>query len=250
MEHRTAEEQRHEFLTALNEKKMMVNKLEARLSAVQSTMTSSDGGEQKSQTYFLIQAAQEREQLQRDGDLLDAKLKKTEKEIMSLNNLLRTLNVKNQAFKQSLNKADPHGRDAGTKKSLESKNRQVANQIKRKEQALHNLEEDVAVVDQRLQVAQEETNQLRDFVGKLEDQHSRIDSERQEQEERMQKTADSATKAAQELRAARGLRPDEAAPEELDLELQDATQVDSCTLGMQLFLNCFPPDNTMAISDE
>merc|ERR1711959_337470 len=104
---------------------------------------------------------------------------------------------KNQAFKQSLNKADPHGRDAGTKKSLESKSRQVANQIKRKEQALHNLEEDVAVVDQRLQVAQEETNQLREFVGKLEEQHSRIDSERQEQEDRLLKTTESATKAAQ-----------------------------------------------------
>merc|ERR1711959_675592 len=167
MEHRTAEEQRHEFLTTLNEKKMMVNKLEARLSAVQSTMTSSDGGEQKSQTYYLIKAAQEREELQRDGDLLDAKLKKTEKEILSLNNLLRTLKVKNQAYKSSFNQADPHGRDAGTKKSLESKSRQVANQIKRKEQALHNLEEDVSVVDQRLQVAQEESRQLQDYVNKL-----------------------------------------------------------------------------------
>lgn len=225
MEHRTAEEQRHEFLTTLNEKKMMVGKLEARLSAVESTMSSSEGGEQRSQTYFLIKAAQEREQLQRDGDLLDAKLKKTEKEIMSLNMLLRTLNVKNQSYKQSFGKADPKGNDQSTKKSLETKAKQLDNQLKRKEQALHNLEEDVAVVDQRLQVASEEQSQLSSFVQNLEDRHGTIDHEVNEQQERLAKTTESASKAAMELRSARNLSDDQAAPEELDLELQDAHQM-------------------------
>lgn len=225
MEHRTAEEQRHEFLTTLNEKKMMVGKLEARLSAVESTMSSSDGGEQQSQTYFLIKAAQEREQLQRDGDLLDAKLKKTEKEILSLNTLLRTLNVKNQAYKSSFSKADPKGNDQSTKKALETKAKQIDNQLKRKEQALHNLEEDVAVVDQRLQVADEEAQQLSSFVQNLEDQHQRIDQEVGEQQERLSKTTEGATTAALELRTTRGLGGEQPAPEELDLELQDAMQM-------------------------
>lgn len=225
MEHRTAEEQRHEFLTTLNEKKMMVGKLEARLSAVESTMSSSDGGEQQSQTYFLIKAAQEREQLQRDGDLLDAKLKKTEKEILSLNTLLRTLNVKNQAYKSSFSKADPKGNDQSTKKALETKAKQIDNQLKRKEQALHNLEEDVAVVDQRLQVADEEAQQLSSFVQNLEDQHQRIDHEVGEQQERLSKTTEGATTAALELRTTRGLGGEQPAPEELDLELQDAMQM-------------------------
>jgi len=225
MEHRTAEEQRHEFLTTLNEKKMMVGKLDARLAAVESTMSSSDGGEQQSQTYFLIKAAQEREQLQRDGDLLDAKLKKTEKEILSLNMLLRTLNVKNQAYKTTFAKADPKGNDVSTKKALETKAKQIDNQLKRKEQALHNLEEDVAVVDQRLQVAEEEAGQLQEFVNNLDDQHQRIDSEVADQQDRLNKTTDSATTAALELRTVRNVGNEEMAPEELDLELQDASQM-------------------------
>jgi len=231
MEHRTTEEQRHEFLTTLNEKKMMVEKLEARLKAVQSTMSSSDSGEKKSQTYFLIKAAQEREQLQRDGDLLDAKLKQTEKEILSLNMLLRTLNVKNQAYKQSFAKADPNGQDAGTKKSLESKHRQVEGQLKRKEQALHNLEEDVAVVDQRLQVALEEDKQLSNFVGDLKEQHDRIDSEFKEQQERLEKGLENARKAKQDLRVARGLDMNQVTPEELDLELQEAQKINQDLLA-------------------
>ena len=225
MEHRTTEEQRHEFLTTLNEKKMMVGKLEARLSAVESTMSSSDGQQQESQTYFLIKAAQEREQLQRDGDLLDAKLKKTEKEILSLNTLLRTLNVKNQAYKGAFQKSDPKGADQNAKKSIEAKAKQVENQLKRKEQALHNLEEDVAVVEQRLQVATEERNHLQEFVTNLTEQHNRIDTEVAEQHDRLGKSTETATKAALDLREARKLGAEEPAPEELDLELQEARQM-------------------------
>jgi len=163
--------------------------------------------------------------LQRDGDLLDAKLKKTEKEILSLNMLLRTLNVKNQAYKTTFAKADPKGNDVSTKKALETKAKQIDNQLKRKEQALHNLEEDVAVVDQRLQVAEEEAGQLQEFVNNLDDQHQRIDSEVADQQDRLNKTTDSATTAALELRTVRNVGNEEMAPEELDLELQDASQM-------------------------
>merc|ERR1711998_431515 len=103
---------------------------------------------------------------------------KTEKEILSLNTLLRTLNVKNQQYKGAFHKTvHGGGGDAGNKKALETKSKQIENQLKRKEQALHNLEEDVAVVEQRLQVAEEEASQLNEFVKNLEDQHSRIDTE-------------------------------------------------------------------------
>ena len=51
------------------------------------------------QSYFVIKAAQEKESLQREGDDLDAKIKKAEKEIRALENTLRLLNARNETYR-------------------------------------------------------------------------------------------------------------------------------------------------------
>ena len=55
------------------------------------------------------QAAQEREELQREGDDLDAKIRKAEKEIQALENTLALINSKNNKFRKSLQTFDPSG---------------------------------------------------------------------------------------------------------------------------------------------
>lgn len=50
---------------------------------------------------FYFQAAQEKEALQREGDDLDAKICKAEKEIVALENTLRVLNNCNSNYRNS-----------------------------------------------------------------------------------------------------------------------------------------------------
>ncbi|KAJ3081943.1 Coiled-coil domain-containing protein 39, partial [Quaeritorhiza haematococci] len=51
------------------------------------------------QAYYVIRAAQQREELQREGDELDAKIRKAEKEIKALENTLRHMNDRNEEFR-------------------------------------------------------------------------------------------------------------------------------------------------------
>ncbi len=54
--------------------------------------------------HIFHQAAQEKEELQREGDELDAKNRKAEQELLALQNTLRIINSGNHQTKQSFKK--------------------------------------------------------------------------------------------------------------------------------------------------
>lgn len=123
------------FSAQLHDRIAKIDRLRKRYEILMVSMAPPEGEEEHSQTYYvikvfslffafdlslslslliylsisLLQAAQEREEIQREGDELDAKIRKAEKEIQALENTLALMNVKNEKYRKSLQNFDPTG---------------------------------------------------------------------------------------------------------------------------------------------
>ena len=96
---KNAEEERHSANAELRDRIGKVEKLRRRYEILMTQFAPEEGEEEHSQAYYVIKAAQEREELQREGDELDSKIRKAEKEIRALENTLKLMNDRNEDYR-------------------------------------------------------------------------------------------------------------------------------------------------------
>ena len=100
-----------------------------------SSIASGDGENTQSQAYYVIKAAQEKEELQRYGDKLDQDIKKGEAENEALINTVRVVKAKNKKLHEALSPASPD--KTNESKELEKKLKAATEKLKlRKNQYL------------------------------------------------------------------------------------------------------------------
>lgn len=119
---KAAEEERHKVKVELQQRYNKVKNLRIKYEGLIQKHSSSSGevettGEH-SQAYYVIKAAQEKEELQRYGDELDGKVKKCEKEIKALLNTLDHLKVRNKNYRDKFMQG-AEGADLERKQILE-----------------------------------------------------------------------------------------------------------------------------------
>ncbi|KAF6258267.1 hypothetical protein COO60DRAFT_1139442 [Scenedesmus sp. NREL 46B-D3] len=107
----------HRLTLELRDRQQKVDVLATKFETLASKnrATDPDGGEPKSQAYYIIKAAQEREELQVAGDALDARITTAEAEVGMLSNTLSHMQATNVAFSSSLRQGD-------TKAALQQRN--------------------------------------------------------------------------------------------------------------------------------
>ncbi|KAJ3295187.1 Coiled-coil domain-containing protein 39 [Borealophlyctis nickersoniae] len=144
--HKASEEERHSACAELRDRVSKVEKLKRRYEILMTQFApTEDGenageGEEHSQAYYVIKAAQRREELQREGDELDENIRKCEKECRALENTLRIMNSRNEEYRMNLYRQELNSKDVQHKEMLAQQYRQAMERYKQKRAEIQTLQ--------------------------------------------------------------------------------------------------------------
>ena len=160
---KAAEEERHKVAVELQLRKNKVKNLRIKYEGLVQKSQSSSGeveavGEH-SQAYYVIKAAQEKEELQRYGDELDGKIRKCEKEIIALANTLDHLKMRNKNYRDKFQQG-AEGADLEKKQILEDQCRAASETLFKKRRELQKLQKDYDEDARRLMEIKTKQQQL------------------------------------------------------------------------------------------
>jgi len=124
-----------------NKVKNLKIKYEGLIQKSQSSSGDVEAVGEHSQAYYVIKAAQEKEELQRQGDELDGKIRKCEKEIRALGNTLDHLKMRNKNFRDKFIQG-AEGADIEKKQILEDQCRAASETLFKKRRELQKLQND------------------------------------------------------------------------------------------------------------
>lgn len=194
---RAAEEERHRVHIELCDRRLAVEKLRARYETLAKGFAGAvgitgdggggDGSRTCSQAYFVIAAAQRREELQREGDELDQEIRRCEREVRALESTLRHLNARNVDFRISFQRADPGCRDAESLRKLEARAKAAQDGLFRRKKELQRAQTDHEEDLARLEESRERTARLGDQNAQLEAVKAQIEAQLQAQQEALAK---------------------------------------------------------------
>ncbi|KAF5275674.1 hypothetical protein FQA39_LY06786 [Lamprigera yunnana] len=97
-----------------------IHQLQERFHIAQMSLGKDEDGQPLSVTHFKIKNAQEKHMLQEEGDAMDMKIKKFEKEIIAMENTLKIVSLSNVTYKQNLSAVNEFDEKYQEKNKLEA----------------------------------------------------------------------------------------------------------------------------------
>ena len=220
----------HRATLEMRERAMKVGRLQNKFDILVNKVKREEG-EEHSQAYYVIKAAQEREEMQQKGDTLDARIRKAEKEVKALEATLVKMNGKNNDFRASTRKASDEGDLLATRAALREKLDAAYEKMKAAKDEETALRRDLDRHDQRLNALHDEAGALNGSLDHLETLAGTSEETLREAATTAESIAERLAEARDEYRRRAGVPLDDDGAvgiEELDLrtqELREGTRV-------------------------
>ncbi|NXW53359.1 CCD39 protein, partial [Eurystomus gularis] len=145
---RLVDQERQRISAELQDRLNKIAKLRCRYELLTALMMPPEGEEEKTHTYYVIKAAQEKEALQREGDDLDAKICKAEKELVALESTLCVLHNCNSNYRNSFKEVPETGEEYEEKLKLEEEKRAADENYRRKRRQIKELQENLQSMEE------------------------------------------------------------------------------------------------------
>ena len=178
-----------------------------------------EGEEVHSQAYYVIKAAQEREELQREGDDLDAKIRKAEREIRALENTLGLISDRNESFRKCLLRADDKSDLSNERALLEKQLSSIFDKSRFKDRQKKELLGDITHMETRLRDLLLDEHTIANVIDKKRTSVDQTQKSVSEQKEKVNRSLKQLTRAYKEMKAK--LDPNKVNNIERDLALRD-----------------------------
>ncbi|XP_039930117.1 coiled-coil domain-containing protein 39 [Hirundo rustica] len=153
---RLLDQERHRMSAEFQDRLWKIEKLKRRYEIFTLSMMPPEGEEMKSQAYYVIKAAQEKEALRQEGDDLDAKICKAQKEITAMENSLCVLKNWNRNYKNSFKAVAETSEELEEKLKLEQNKRDADEKYRKKQRQIKELQENVQTMQEHFDVIQKQ----------------------------------------------------------------------------------------------
>ncbi|XP_010571234.1 PREDICTED: coiled-coil domain-containing protein 39 [Haliaeetus leucocephalus] len=204
-----------EFQDRLNK----IDKLRCRYEILTVVMMPPEGEEEKTHTYYVIKAAQEKEALQREGDDLDAKICKAEKEIVALGNTLCVLNNCNSNYRNSFKEVTETSEEYEEKLKLEEEKRAADEKYRYKRRQIKELQENLQSMEKKFDVVLKQEALFQEQKKEKQALILQLNKDIEEQKPKLERVTKQCSRLSREIQSLKKTKTE--TQEERDIDLRE-----------------------------
>ncbi|NXN98255.1 CCD39 protein, partial [Rhinopomastus cyanomelas] len=216
---RLVDQERQRISAEFQARLSKIDKLRCRYEILTVAIMPPDGEEEKSYAYYVIKAAQEKEELRREGDDLDAKICKTEKELVALENTLCVVRNCNSNYRNSFKEVPETSEEYEEKLKLEEEKRAADEKYRYKRRQIKELQENLQSMEKHFDEVLKEEAIFREQKDRKQAVVLQLNKDIEEQKPKLERVTKQCSRLSREIQSLKKTKTE--TQEERDIDLRE-----------------------------